>query len=494
MKTRILLFLCAQRFQAQVWKNGSLSEEQTFADNNEGRAEFAAFLQNHRQPALLLTDVIEEDFRHEVVPHLRGKNRAEQTQRKFEQFYRNTGFRQAVLHERQREGRRDDLMLFSALTNPQTIIPWLEVMRQQQAALAGIYSVPSISKPLIDAIQAEHVLLLSWEKSAGLRQTYFNAKRLYLSRLSPVSNGNAFSDVVAAETARTQQYLRSLSLLPLGEALQVYIICHADDRQQLQQMLTPTDGMSYTYLDIQRLAHDMKSKDTFANSDATGLYLHLLASHPPTSHYAPAEHTHYYSLWQLRRGLFQASALTLALCVLWSIYSVWQGYALNAERATILQDAQQLERRTQQITKNFPHQLASPVDMKSAVTTVRALNARSPAPQLIWTGLSAALDAFPRIRIDHLAWQTGTPAAGAAAPENAGMVISGELEAWNGDYRAALEYLDLFQKALKDRHYDVTPLTMPLDVSSKASIADGNGGNKAKPALFSLKLTWSQLP
>ncbi len=494
MKSRILLFLCAQRFQAQVWKNGSLSAERVFADTPQGKSEFAAFVAAQREPALLLTDLIEEDFRHEVVPHLRGKNRFDQQQRKFEQFYRNTAFRQAVLHERQQEGRRDDLMLFSALTNPQVITPWLEVMRQQRAALAGIYSVPSISMPLIEHIQAEHILLLSWEKSAGLRQTYFNAKRLYLSRLSPVTNGNAFGDVVAAETARTQQYLRSLSLLPAGQALQVYIICHAEDRPHLEQALPAMEGMAYNYLDIQQLARQVRSKDAYADSDATSLFLHLLASRPPASQYAPAEHRHFFILWQLRRRLFQLAALTAVVCLLWAGANVWEGNALNEESKALAQQAQVLERRAHDITRHFPHQLASPADMKSAVTALRTLNSYSLAPQAVWGGLSAVLDAFPRIRIDRLTWQTGaanTPAS--SELQGAGMVISGELEDWSGDYRDALDYLDSFQKALQQRNYQVTPLTMPLDLSAKATIADGASGDKAKGARFSFKLTWTEL-
>ena len=69
--------------------------------------------------------------------------------RKFEQFYRNTPFRQATLLHRQEEGRRDDEMLFSALTNPQRISPWLDALLANHIPLVGIYSIPNISTPLL---------------------------------------------------------------------------------------------------------------------------------------------------------------------------------------------------------------------------------------------------------------------------------------------------------------------------------------------------------
>jgi hypothetical protein len=217
--------------------------------------------------------------------------------------------------------------------------------------------------------------------------------------------------------------------------------------------------------------------------------LHLLAASPPATHYATPEYTHFYSLSQFRRRLFQLSALVATASLLWGILSMWQGYALNEESGTLVQQAQQLTQRTQDIIRDFPHKLASPADMKSAVTSLRTLNGYAPPPQIIWSKLSLTLNEFPRIRIDNLSWQI---AGGTSTDlQGPGMLVSGELEGMNSDYRGALSYLDRFQQALKQRGYEVVALTLPLDVSSKGSIANNAGGNQLKPALFSLKITWS---
>lgn len=496
MKRRLLLFLSAHRFQAQVYHKGAVSQEQTFGNDAQGYEQFAFFLAAYPAPALLLTDLIEEDFRHETVPHLRGKSRRDQLARKFEQFYRNTPFRQAVLHRRLEEGRRDDEMMFSALTNPHLFTPWLDALRQQQTPLIGIYSVPTISKPLVEDIPADHILLLSWEKNAGLRQSYFKSKQLYLSRLSPVSDITAFSEIVAAETARTLQYLKSLSLLPQGEALQVYTICHAEERVRLEQRLQDGSDIAYRYLDIEELGHRLKSHDAHPDSDATNLLLHLLAANPPATHYAPPEHTHFFALHQLRRRLFQLSAAIACAALLWSAASVWQGYAYNGEAGSVAAQAQAIAQRTQEIIRQFPNKLASPADMKSAVTSVRTLNGYAPPPQAVWGKLSATLNDFPRMRVNRLVWRSNASAAkdsrASADLPGAGMIVSGELDGGGGDYRGELEYLDRFQQALKQRGYDVAALSLPLDVSSKGSIAGTAGDAQGKPALFSFKITWSQ--
>jgi len=185
---RTLLFLSADSFHASIWQAGKLSSPQSFSNDSNGRENFSAFLKHHREPAYMLVDVIEEDFRLETVPHLSGSARKNLLLRKFEQFYRGTPFRQALQLQRQAEGRRDDEMLFSALTNPQRISPWLDTLLANRVPLIGIYSLPNISTPLLKGIPSDHVLLLSWEKDAGLRQTYFNNKRLHFSRLIPFSS------------------------------------------------------------------------------------------------------------------------------------------------------------------------------------------------------------------------------------------------------------------------------------------------------------------
>ena len=498
MSHKTLLFLSADHFHAYTWVNGELSGGQRFADNQDGKEQFAAFLQNHRDPAYLLTDLIEEDFRHEVVPHLRGSDRTALIQRKSEQYYRNTPFRQAVLLQRLKDGRRDDDMLFSGLTNPALISQWLNIMLAQQIPVAGIYSVPNISAPLVKKIPSNHLLLLSWEKNAGLRQTYFNSGLLSFSRLTPMSDGNTLGETVAIEAARTQQYLKSLSLLPPGQVLNVHIICDAHDRRGLEARLNNSSDLNYAYLDIQQMGLRIKSKITFVGSDATMLFLHLIATHAQRSQYAAAEHTHFFQLLQLRRGLHWLSATLTVFCLLWSASSILDGRSLNEDIESLKAQASRLSRQAHQITQSFPSALAHATDMKTAVLMTRKLDSYSPPPQMILMGLSTSLNGFSHIRVDKLSWQASaapdamTPNTGVAANAPAQVImLSGELVEFSGGYRSALNYLDSFQQDLTQRGYTVTALTLPLDISPKGSITTtGVGDNTIKQSHFSLKIIW----
>lgn len=500
MSGKTILFLGAETFHAYTWKGGVLSGAQRFADSADGKEHFAAFLRNHPYPAYLLTDLIEEDFRHETVPHLRGGDRTDLIRRKFEQFYRNTPFRQASLLQRQKEGRRDDEMLFSALTNPALITPWLNIMLAQNIPLVGIYSVPNISAPLTWNSPSEHLLLLSWEKHAGLRQTYFDARLLRFSRLTPIVAGRSFSEQVATEAVRTQQYLKSLSLIPVGQALDVLIVCHADDRRELEAKLGDNPDMRYAYLDIREAGQRIKSKAVCDDSDATPLLLHLLATKPQRSNYAAVAHTHFFHLLRIRQSLLWLSAVVAVFSLLWGIANIWEGRSLNEDNEALKAQTGRLSQQAQQIAAGFPNTLAAASDMKTAVLLARKLENYAPPPQKILAGLGRSMGAFPRVHLNKLSWQAS--AAAELAPQNGAtasypaqvMLLDGELTGFvPGDYRNALDYLERFRQSLAQHGYGVTVLTLPLDISPGGSIA-ASADETLKPAQFSLKLAWRPAP
>jgi hypothetical protein len=312
--------------------------------------------------------------------------------------------------------------------------------------------------------------LLSWEKNAGLRQSYFLNKRLRFSRLTPLNPGSSFGDAIATEAARTHQYLHSLSLTPPGEMLKVHIICHADDKSVLntvaerRQHAVLLPGHSGTGA--------RQARDSFADSDATALFLHLLAAKPPRSQYASSVHTHYYLLWQIRHLLFGMAALTAFVCLAWSALLINEGRTLEAESAPISTQISRMHNETQQILQSFPNTSVPAADMKSAVTLLRQLHNYSARPQELLDGLASALDHFPRIRTRQISWKTSATAEGGAANAPAQVItFNGELSEFGNDYRGQLNYLENFQHALTLSGYAVSVSRMPLDVSSKGSIS-----------------------
>jgi len=492
MKQTLLLFLSADRLHAQHMAGDNIAMQRDFTDSAEGREGFKSFMQSIKCPVYLLVDLIEEDFRHEVVPHLSGGNRTALLQRKFEQFYRGTPFLQATLLHRQKTGRRDDNILFSALTNPSLIMPWLNILLAQKSALAGIYSVPQISAPLIKDQRASHLLLVSWEKYSGLRQTYFSGHHLQVSRLTPVHADVPFHDAVVRELARTFQYLKSLSLLPSGQILDVLILCHSDGRGELQGKLPNNADMRYGFLDIAGTGKKFGINYRFTDSDASQIFLHQLASHPPKSNYANATHTHFFNLGRIKFSLNLASAILLLGATLWSASNFLNGSSNATEATELKAQTQQTLNEVQKVTLTFPNTHAPATDMKAGVSVMRKLKMYTLTPLDIMGPISAALQHHPQIQLDDLAWlmsATEPVASNTLADVPAQVVtLKGRMIDFANDYRAVLNYLESFQRDLIAQGYQVTVLTKPFDASPGGSIADQRE-TRVDAMVFSVKIS-----
>ncbi len=490
MKNALLLFLSASHLHAQLMAGETVVVQREFDDTAEGQGEFAAFVRTAGHPTYLLVDLIEEDFRQESIPHLIGGSRNALLQRKFEQFYRGTPFRQATLLQRQKTGRRDDDMLFSALTNPALITPWVNILLAHQVPLVGIYSVPQTSAPLVKDHPSDYLLLISWEKSAGLRQTYFSKHRLQISRLTPINAEQTFRDAVTRELPRTYQYLKSLSLLPAGQMLDVRLLGHGPDLLELQSELPANADMRYDFVDLQKLAGELSIEHEFTDSDATQIFLHHLATAPPQTHYANADHVHYHSLWQLRRALAWVSKGLVIGALAWGAADIWQSGTNATETRAMNQEAQRILGEARKISDSFGDMIAPASDMKTSVSIMRDLELRSLPPGEVMRPLGNTLGRYTRIDLDELGWRMETAATDAipSAPPAQVVSLKGRLEGFGRDYRAALEYLDGFQHELERQGYLVTPVSKPLDLSPGGSLSDQRE-TRQEVLAFELKLS-----
>lgn len=516
MAGKLLLFLGAERFAAYLWHNDQVLEERTFPNDAAGRELFAELLRkNGNAPVCLLTDVVEEDFRFEVVPHIMGRDRTLLLSRKLEQFYRGTPFRHAEIQYRQEEGRRDDMVLFSGLTNPGLITPWLEELLRLGVPLAGIYSVPLISRRLIDDIPSSCVLLITWQKHSGLRQTYFKDGHLSFSRLTPIASDEGFREKVLTESTRTHKYLNSLSLLPTEHPLDICILCDHREKQELQAALKNTANVRYVFRDIGQVAQRIGLKTPVQGSDCIPPLLHLLAGRATPNQYGNADHTHFFTLWQMRRSLGVAAALLLAVCAGWSGLNIWQGFEQFQSTQQIKARTESLAAEHNSIAQTFPLTPVPAESMKAAVSTIARLSASSPPPRQFLSGISRALEDFPTIQVNSLSWRATftpdsvpSPGAEQAPPGKAVQAgpavatvpgtpyqvifLGGEIVPFNNDYRQALDNVDRFQQALSKAGMIVTPVALPLDLRPQASFTSDleERGDRAGRATFTLRILW----
>lgn len=509
-----LLFVTADGVFAYSWLQGRTAKEGEFSPDENGRRQFAQFagqLAARKRPVMMLADLVEEDFRFDSVPHVLGSERKVLLERKLDQFYRSTPFRHAVIREREKEGRRDDRVLFSAITNPTWLTPWAELLLQHEISLRGIYSVPLVSQQIAKLAEGDEVLLLTWQRHAGVRQTYFKGGHVSFSRLTPLGAGSQFALTVVTETARTLQYLQSLSLLPPDHPLSVAIVCSPTDRQDLASRLKSTQRVRYVFLDISELATKLEFRTPTVDSDCTQLMLHVLAKTTPANQYATEQYTHFHSLGELKRFGALAASLIAAGFLLWAGLDLYQGWNLAQRSQDLKLQAQTLENQYRAITSTFPQTPMSASEMRNLVLTMRALGGTTPAPAEVLAPIGEALAQFPGIQLNKISWQLTSnpesvrgggaqqapqPAAAPGVPRPPSgpklyrvVLLSGEIKPFNQNYREALDKVEALQAALTRRGMSVVPLELPLDLRPQAALAgDLAAAPGTRGATFALKI------
>lgn len=513
-----LLYLTNDRLTTHLWEKGELFGGDAFLNDAAGWEAFSRHLAaTPNIPVYLLADLIEEDFHRDSLPHVIGGTKKTLAQRRLGQLYRDTPYRHAEQQGRQTEGRRDDIMLFSALTNAELLKPWLDALIRQKSPLAGIYSPALLSRIILKKLDlTRNHLLLVTQQSCGVRQSYFQQTHLKFSRLTSLTEDDTAAATVAQETAKIQQFLASARLLPRGEAMDVVVLGHGEDLPLLQEACRGTPALSYHFLALEDAARSLGVGNPAAVTLCDPIFLHLLGRGAPASHYTLPEKTWFFELWQARAALYGLGLASLAGGVLWTGANSVKAVEFYLQSRQLELETRIAQAQHQTLIRGLPPTAASPQNMKAAVETEQMIARNAPRPAALIGAISQALDAFPQIRVNQLKWQasenSGEAEAGQQAqPPMAGrgenpppsailvgiprrpyqtVLIEGEVAPFRNDYRTALENVRLFAAELgKNKSLEVSVTRQPLDTRPDVRLEGSAGGEAAgAKAGFALKL------
>ena len=513
-----LLYLTSDALCAYDWNHGVLGAGQVFPASAAGLDGFAAWLEDPQErrldvPAYLLTDLIEEDFQHQLLPHVRGKAGRALLERRRQQLHRDTPYRGSTLLGRESTGRHDDQVLFFALTNPSLLQPWTEALEHLRVPVAGIYSTSLLSIALVKklALAHEHLLLVT-QQSGGLRQSYYEKGQLRFSRQTATIALDGVAVNIALETEKTRQFLTSTRMLARGDVLNTVILAPAAQIAKLELLCDNGVEVAYHFIDLQLAGQRVGLNQTPALADE--LLLTLLGKHPPPSHYPPGPLARYYHFQRARKTLYGASALIGTSAALWCVINLLGGISDGAATQRLQQETASYQERYRSVMSTQPPAPAKTQNMKVAVTLGRMIAIQAPEPGRLLGVLSAALDQAPQVRLSQLHWNAGPPPARAAGSQPAqqqgtgapsGSALAGipvappqalrleaDVDMPHNDYRAALGAITAFAQTLaRQPGLRVAIEEAPLDLRSSATLS----GKSAAPApdsqaRFTLLLVW----
>ena len=539
------LYLTNDKLVALIWKGGSIVERDVFNSTELETPAFTEYIDKHRDiSTYVVTDLIEEDFRVDTVPHLRGSDRDAVLGRKLSQLYRASPFRHGIIQGREAEGRRDDKVLYHAVTNPELLKPLLAVLDRAEVPLEGIYSSAVLSGKLLSALNAffQHTLLVTIVPDFGLRQTYFQNKQIKFSRLTPIifDDGQPVGQLIAAETSRTWQYLDSLRFFASGETLEVSILIHARDRQMVADAIRTYPLIQYRFLDIDEVAEKLKLKPAPVSSHAEELLVHLYAQGRIEDHFATPEQRRYGIFKRARFGLFALTAGILAACTVGAGFNLYQASRVSNEidRSTDMTKPLQAEYRA--VVNEISKQTAASETVRDASGFfVQYIRPAPASPGDFVRDFSQVFAEFPKIQLLQLVWApisdaSTTPAYTASAMQGASllqsaskavvaapsqpsftlqaaqpvsdsdpllsdgkfqvMIVEAAISPFNGDFRKATNDINTFIARINQLPGVTASMILePLDVRTNATITatDASQPTVRPDARFVLKLVRS---
>ena len=386
MANKILLFISSAQAVAAHWRGRRIVRCEVFQPDDEGIAAFAGFLVSAgNTPAFVVADTVEEDYRFETLPHATGSDRTSLLDRKMRQYYRNTRFVSALPRGRIGDKRRDDRYLFSALTNPALVDPWLAVIAQHGSPVAGVYLAPMLTAAILSKLKVSlsRVLVAAPHRS-GLRLTFYKDGEFCTSRLTRAipKDDDAAAQMLATELSNTRLYLSTLHFDSIDEPLSV-VILDRDDRLApiVGRISADGHGLEYSCVNRETLTRQLSVSPQHLDLALETIYLRALAENPPTENLAPLAITAGYQLLQRKNTLYAASAALGLAGVLWTGYNLWSIRDLMQETTTAAGRTAAAQAQYKEITRTFPDAPTASDNLIKAVSVYREIVKLVRSPQ-----------------------------------------------------------------------------------------------------------------
>lgn len=513
MADKQLIYFTSQRVSIYHKKGSEILLAKTLPTGEEGAALFGEYVATHSKSLFyMLADIVEEDFAQESIPSVGGKDRRLLLQRKLAQRYRDTSLALAMsLGFEKIKERREEQILFSSFTNTQQFQPWLEVLRAQSARLVGIYSVPLVT-PILGrrtGIKHSDFLLISLEE-AGLRQTYIQKGQVRFSRLGTADREDPrmLAETCAAESARIQQYLINLRIIPrTSTALEAVVLIPQAFKSYYEEACKSNAALRFQILDVESCARTLGLSGTPAGSEAETLFLHALSTGQPPQQFAAEDLRRFYHLWRAKIALLSTGAAAFTFCLLLSGLKVFELMSINAESNANIQREASASQQYAKIQAQFPSTPTSSDKLKILVSNYSTILSQPGSPEPFLIQVSNALAAVPQIEIERIDWDgppngrsstapkpgatpgkpSGSKAETAPArtpppvsePETA--QISGRISGGAGsDYRTITQIVDQFAGALRSQKgIEIVSRQLPFDINAQKTLAGDIGAERA---------------
>ena len=513
-----LFHFTGYRLSVLHWQGKELVGTSSFEPTGNGLDKFRNYLlKTENIPGKFLVDVIEEDFRNEKIPHVGSKDRKAVISRLVDRFYRSSQeYCYSEVIGRGKTGRKDDVVLLGAMTNPQLIQPWLEILDECETPLSGIWTLPIISKNLLKTIKASTgvVLLVSQQVNSNVRQTLFRDGKLMSSRQSIINQDikdiSGIGELAAPEVSRTIDFLRAQNLVAAHEVINLHILGSEEQLASLQKSFTTNESQTVTIHPISEIQHKLGLSGV-TNKFSDAIFSWLCVSQGVTfSHYGAPQLFNRYHNRLAATALYVASLLVVMTGVILTESNISDAMEYERSITLLKQEEKSYKDLYSKKFKDFEQVFENAGLMNSAVELaerIKVNSTTSPLDFLITLSDVLSQDDDRSLQIDKIEWQAVNLNEKNKNIEKANFtdklsvkhsaVVTGRIDDPDNNYRASINHIQRIIDYLKANPSieSVETLAMPVDMRSESKFSTEAGvdvnkrGNNSISGIFSLKIT-----
>ena len=493
-----LFYFTGYRLSVLYWKGRELVGSSSFEPTEYGLDSFRNYLrQTENIPGEFLVDVIEEDFRNEQIPHVGSKDRNSVINRLIDRYYRSSqDYCYSEIIGRVKDGRKDDIVLIGAMTNPQLIQPWLSVLDECEVPLSGIWTLPLLSKKLLKIIKATSgvVLLVSQQVNSNVRQTLFRDGKLLSSRQSIINQDirdiSGIGKLAAPEVSRTMEFLRAQNLVGIDETVNLHILGSNEQLQSLHEFFKTDDQQTviiHPIADIQKKLGLKGIGEKFSDNIFAWLCLSQSLS---ASHYGERQSFNRYYNRLAATALYVASLFVVIVGVLLTESNI--SAALEYEKSIVLlgQEEKNYKDLYSKKFKDFEEVFQNAGVMNSAVELAEQIkinSATSPLDFLISLSDVISQEELGTVHIDKIKWQAininkknkkeGKANFTDSLPVKHSAIVTGRIDQSEQNYRESIEQIQAIVHSLKanPRIEYAEVMKMPVDLRSESKFSTESG-------------------
>lgn len=269
LRKRYGLLVGDDRVDVISWFRGTIDLLQTYTNDQVGSTEFRNYLNSNRgmfqgRAFHLLLNIVGEDYRYELTPHLYGQYKTNFLNKRKDTLYRGATYTQVVTLGREELGKRQDMTLFLGVLTEDKVGPWVKALQRHDIEIAGIFSQALALHPIVKKFNlgSKYAVVTIFSGGGSIRQCYFHAGQMRHSRvtkLPPSGDPTLVMKAIASETDRFQHYLVQLKT-SRGVRVEYHVIVPPGELKNFQKTFKEIAGEKsdrYFFYDGEQVARVM---------------------------------------------------------------------------------------------------------------------------------------------------------------------------------------------------------------------------------------------